>query len=73
MVLSKKQFKFLYGTIANPERSPPPPISNNLPLTPGVPKLAKKTYLLNGKRYWLCFNVIQQHLINKITNCTNCD
>lgn len=72
MVFSKKQFKFLYGTIANPERLPPP-ISNNLPPNTRGAKVGKKTYLLNGKRYWLCFNVIQQHLINKITNCINCD
>lgn len=71
MVFNKKQFKFLYGTIGNsdPRAAPPPPPFQT---TLGA-KVGKITYLLNGKIYWLCFNAIQQHLINKKTNYINFD
>lgn len=70
MVFNKKQFKFLYGTIGNsdPRSAPPHPFQ-----TTWGAKVGKKTYLFNGKIYWLCFNTIQQHLINKITNYINFD
>lgn len=67
MVFSKRQFKFLYGTIGNSDpRAPPPPFQTTSPRNPGC-------HLLNGKRYWLCFSVIQQHLINKTTNYKHFD